>query len=96
LFREYFHHAWTIAALPFDNGPALLLAVDEDQWMVGADRIARDVLGLEDDRLASGVPLSAAFEFDRLLFRQTGDKDIAARVMRPAAEDRGMRCLRRP
>ena len=82
LFREYFHHTWTIAALPSDNGPALLLAVDEHQWMVGADRIARDVLGLDDDRLASGVPLSAAFEFDRLLFRQTGDRDIPARVMR--------------
>jgi transcriptional regulator of acetoin/glycerol metabolism len=29
LFREYFRHSWTIAALPCDNGPALLLAVDE-------------------------------------------------------------------
>jgi AraC-like DNA-binding protein len=82
LFREYFHHTWIIAAVPSDNGPALLLAVDEHQWMVGADRIARDVLGLDDDRLRSGVPLSAAFEFDRLHFRQTGDKDIPARVMR--------------
>ena len=35
LFREYFPHAWTIAALPSDNGPALLLAVDEHQWMRG-------------------------------------------------------------
>jgi AraC-like DNA-binding protein len=82
LFREHFHHAWTIAALPADNGPALLLAVDEHQWMVGADRIARDALGLDDGRLASGVSLSAAFEFDRLLFRQTGDRDVPARVMR--------------
>jgi transcriptional regulator of acetoin/glycerol metabolism len=55
LFREYFHHAWTIAALPSDNEPALLLAVDEHQWVLGADRIARDVLGLDDNRLASGV-----------------------------------------
>jgi transcriptional regulator of acetoin/glycerol metabolism len=81
LFREYFHHVWTIAALPSGNGPALLLAVDEHQWIAGADRIARDVLGLDDDRLASGVPLPAAFEFDRSLFRQTGDRDIPARVM---------------
>src|SRR5215469_1406075 len=65
IFREYFHQAWTIAALPFDNGPALLLAVDEHLWMVGADRIARDILGLDDHRLATGVSLSAAFEFDR-------------------------------
>lgn len=82
LFRENFHHVWTIAALPSDNGPALLLAVDEHQWMLGADRIARDVVGLDDDRLASGVPLSAAFEFDRLLFRQTGERDVPAQIMR--------------
>jgi AraC-like DNA-binding protein/PAS domain-containing protein len=82
LFREYFRHAWTIAALPRDNEPALLLAVDEHQWMLGADRIARDILGLDDDKLGSGVPLSAAFEFDRSIFRQGGDTDIPARVMR--------------
>jgi len=82
LFREHFRHAWTIAALPSDNEHALLVAVDEHQWMLGADRIARDILGLDDDRLGSGVPLSAAFEFDRSIFRQTGDRDIPARVMR--------------
>jgi len=86
LFRACFHHTWTVAALPSDNGSALLLAVDEHQWIVGADRIARDVLRLDDERLASGVPLSAAFEFDPLLFRQTGDKDIPARVMRAGSE----------
>ena len=82
LFREHFRHAWTIAALPSDNEPALLLAVDEHQWMLGADRIARDILGLDDDKLGSGVPLSAVFEFDRSIFRQSGERDIPARVMR--------------
>ena len=82
LFRNYFRHAWTIAALPGDNGPALLLAVDDHQSMLGADRIARETLGLDDDGLAGSVPLSAAFEFDRLIFRQTGEKDIHARIIR--------------
>ena len=82
LFRDYFRHAWTMAALPSDNGPALLLAVDEHQSLLGADRIARDVLGLNDERLASGVPLSAAFEFDVSIFRQTGERDIPARIIR--------------
>lgn len=82
LFRDYFRHAWTIAAQPCDNQPALLLATDEHQWMLGADRIARDVLGLDDDRLASGVPLSAAFQFDTSIFRQSGDRDIPAQVLR--------------
>ena len=82
LFREDFHHAWTIAALPSDNRPALLLAVDEHQWILGADRVARDILGLDDVRLAAGVPLSAAFEFDRSIFRLTGERDVPAQIRR--------------
>jgi AraC-like DNA-binding protein len=82
LFREHFRHAWTIAVLPSDNEPALLVAVDEHQWMLGADRSARNILGLNDDKLGGGVSLSAAFEFDRSIFRQTGERDIPARVMR--------------
>jgi AraC-like DNA-binding protein len=82
LFREHFRHAWTMAAQTSDNDSALLVAVDEHQWLLGADRIARDILGLDDDKLGSGVPLSAAFEFDRSIFRQTGERDIPARVMR--------------
>jgi len=42
----------------------------------GADHIARDLLDLDDERLANGVPLSAAFEFDRSIFRPEGDGDI--------------------
>jgi len=82
LFREDFHHAWTIAALPSDNRPALLLAVDEHQWILGADRVAREVLGLDDVRLAGGAPLSAAFEFDRSIFRLTGERDVPAQIRR--------------
>jgi AraC-like DNA-binding protein len=82
LFREHFRHAWTIAALPSDDASALLLAVDEHQWMLGADRVARDILSLDDDKLGKGVPLSAAFEFDRSIFRQSGERDIPARITR--------------
>src|SRR4029077_15794018 len=86
LFREHFRHAWTIAALPSDNEPALLVAVDEHQWMLGADRIARDILGLNEDKLGNGVPLSAAFEFDRSIFRQSGESDTRGGVMRAGEE----------
>jgi AraC-like DNA-binding protein len=82
LFREDFHHVWTLAALPSDNRPALLLAIDEHQWIRGADRIARDVLGLDDARLAGGVPLSTAFEFDCSIFRQAGERDVPAQIRR--------------
>jgi AraC-like DNA-binding protein len=82
LFREHFPHAWTIAALSSDNEPALLLAVDEHQWIIGADRVARDILCLDDNKLGSGVPLTAAFEFDRSIFRQSGERDVPARITR--------------
>ena len=82
LFRDSFRHAWTIAALPGDDGPALLLATDEQQWIVGADRLARDVFGFDDEALAGGVPLSEVFEFDRSMFRQGGEKDIPVRLRR--------------
>jgi transcriptional regulator of acetoin/glycerol metabolism/AraC-like DNA-binding protein len=82
LFREYFRHAWTIAALPSSNEPALLLAVDEHQWLLGADRIARDLLDLDDEKIASGVPLAAAFDFDPSIFRKNSDSDIPARLTR--------------
>jgi AraC-like DNA-binding protein len=82
LFREYFRHDWIVAALPSDNELAFLLAVDEHQSILGADRIARDVLGLNDDRLASGVPLSAAFEFDRSILCRNAESDTPTRIMR--------------
>jgi AraC-like DNA-binding protein len=79
LFREHFRRAWTIAALPPGNEPALLLAVDENQWIVGADRVARSGLGLSDQNLASGRRLSEFFEYDSSILRQLGDRDIPAR-----------------
>lgn len=82
LFREHFRHAWSIAALPPGNEPALLLAVDENQWIVGADRVARGALGLGDQGMAGGRHLSAIFEHDSSIFRQSGDRDIPARFAR--------------
>jgi AraC-like DNA-binding protein len=82
MFREHFRQAWTIAALPPQNQPALLLAVDEHQWMTGADRIARSVFGLNDTNLAEGIPLSTAFEYDASMFRRSGDRDIPVQLLR--------------
>lgn len=82
LFREHFRHTWTMAALPPGNESALLLALDENQWIVGADRVARTALGLSDQRMADGRHLSTVFAFDGSIFRQTGDRDIPARLAR--------------
>jgi len=83
MFREHFRYEWTIAAAPSDNyGSALLLAVDDHQRVLGADRVAREVFGLSDKSLVDGVLLSMAFEYDASLFRRNDGQDIPARLMR--------------
>ncbi len=83
LFREWFRNVWTIAAVPSDDsGPALLLAVDGDLRIVGADRVARTTFALDDERLSGGVPLSTAFDHDRSIFRCNRELDVAARFTR--------------
>lgn len=63
LFRERFRNAWIIAAVRSDeNGPAMLLAVDADRHIIGADRVARAMWDLDDRRLGKGVQLSTLFE----------------------------------
>src|SRR6266403_3127516 len=50
LFRDSFCNVWTIVASPFDDSsPALLLAVDTDLRIVGADRLARNAFALDDN-----------------------------------------------
>jgi AraC-like DNA-binding protein len=83
LFRESFRHMWNIAAVPCDDsGPAVLLAVDNDQRVVAADRVARLAFALNDKSL-NGVHLSMLFEHDPPLFRNDNRQDIPARLMRP-------------
>lgn len=88
LFREFFRYSWIVAALPFDETlPALLLAVDEDQSIVGADRVARAVFCLDAKNLAGGVSLSALFEYNPSLFRKRGGPDIPVRLNRAGRAD---------
>jgi AraC-like DNA-binding protein len=88
LFREWFRNVWTIAAVPFDDSaPALLLAVDSDLRIVGADRVARTAFALNDESLSGGVPLSTTFAHDRSLFRCNREQDVAARFTRVDSDE---------
>src|SRR5258707_4049137 len=88
LFREHFRHAWIVAALPSDDtAPSLLLAVDEDQRLVGADRVARSAFTLDDQTLAAGMPLSSLFDYSLSLFRRRGGQDIPVLLARPGRND---------
>jgi hypothetical protein len=93
LFREHFRHAWTIAALPSDNEPALLVAVDEHQWMLGADASRGTSLVWMMTSLGAVFPCrrlsnSTVRFFDRLVkgTSRPGSCELAT-------EHRGMRCL---
>ena len=88
LFREHFRYAWIIAATPTDETvPGLLLAADEDQRIVGADRTARVAFSLDDKTLASGMHLSALFESNPALFRKRSGLDIPVQLPRTGDRD---------
>lgn len=96
LFREFFRHAWIIAALPCDDsGPALLLAVDEDQRVVGADHVARLAFSLTDTNLANGIHLTAIFNYGPSLFRR-GSQDIPIALTQTGGLDRWQTLLTPP
>jgi AraC-like DNA-binding protein/PAS domain-containing protein len=87
LFRHSFRRAWTIAAAPPQtSGAGLLLAVDDDQRVVGADHLAREALGLDERDLLRGKSVAAFFHYDRSLFRRSNDQDSPAQWMRVDSE----------
>src|SRR5580692_3948257 len=72
VFRDCYSHAWNIAAVPADeSGPAILLAVDDDRRVVGADRVARLAFALDDKVLMRGLHLSRIFAYDSSIFPRT-------------------------
>ena len=81
-FREHFRHHWLIAiASPGEDAAGMLLAVDGDQRVVGANRLARRALLLDDRALQAGVSLWTIFERDLDLFRRKDKADIATRFV---------------
>jgi AraC-like DNA-binding protein len=81
-FRERFRREWIVAvALPEGGAPGVLLAVDNDQRIVGANRGARTSLLLDDQGLRSGISLWGLFERDPALFRRKDGADIATRLV---------------
>ena len=88
IFREYFRHAWNIAAAPCgDSGVAVLLAVDNDQRILGADQIARRVFSLNEEELNRGMVLTTIFECDSSIFRCKRMQDVATRLLRTGTDD---------
>jgi AraC-like DNA-binding protein len=87
-FREHFCHEWIVALAPPEEGePGMLLAVDGNQRVVGANRVARTSLLLDDRGLQAGVSLWTIFERDLELFRRKDGTDIATRLVIAGSND---------
>jgi AraC-like DNA-binding protein len=80
-FRERFRRDWIIALATEHRSTGMLLAVDHDQRIIGADRAARAAFLLDDERLQAGGSLWALFERDRALFRRHDAGDITTRLV---------------
>jgi AraC-like DNA-binding protein len=77
-FRERFCREWVVAvALPEGGTPAMLLAVDNSQCIIGADRLARATFSLDDSMLRAGISLWNIFERDLAPFRRMETTDAA-------------------
>src|SRR5258708_32530438 len=70
--------------------------MDDQQLIIGGDQAARKLFALSDKSLADGIPLSAAFAFDRSLFRRTADRDIPVRLMSARGDGRWWTALLTP
>ena len=81
-FREQFRREWIVAVAPPEGGVVgMLLAIDGNQRIVGANRAARAFLLLDDRGLGAGVSLWTVFERDLGLFRRKDRTDICTRLV---------------
>ena len=87
-FREQFRREWIVGVAPPEGGvTGMLLAVDGNQRIVGANRAARTSLLLDDRGLRAGVSLWTIFERDLDLFRRKDRTDISTRLLVAGSHD---------
>jgi transcriptional regulator of acetoin/glycerol metabolism len=81
-FREQFRREWIVAVAPAEGGASgMLLAIDGNQRIIGANRVARTSLMLDDRGLQAGTSLWSIFERNIDLFRHQHQGDISARLL---------------
>jgi len=87
-FREQFRREWIVAVAPPEgDGLGMLLAIDGNQRIVGANRLARTSLLLDDRGLRAGISLWTIFERDLDLFRRKDLTDICTRLLLAGSND---------
>ena len=87
-FREKFRREWIVAVAPPEGGGAgLLLAIDGNQCITGANRFARTSLMLDDRGLRAGISLWSIFERNVEIFRHRDRSDFSVRLLIAGSND---------
>src|SRR5258705_7120816 len=74
LFRHVHRRAWILSAIAPTRSQPILLAVENDERVIGADRHARAALHIDDQQLAAGLSLWRFFDRSPSLFAsKSGD-----------------------
>ena len=73
LFRHVYRRAWILSVIAPRRPQPLLLAVEDDERVVGADRHARAALDIDDRQLAAGLSLWRLFYRSPSLFASKSD-----------------------
>jgi transcriptional regulator of acetoin/glycerol metabolism/DNA-binding CsgD family transcriptional regulator len=77
LFRHVHRRAWILSAIAPMRSLPILLAVEDDQRVVGADRHARGALHIDDQQLAAGLSLWRFFYRSPSLFASKSSDGFA-------------------
>jgi AraC-like DNA-binding protein len=87
-FREHFRREWIVAVAPPEGGaPGMLLAIDGNQRIMGANRFARMSLMLDDRGLRAGTSLWSIFERNVDIFRRQDRTDFCVRLLIAGSND---------
>jgi AraC-like DNA-binding protein len=88
MFREQFRREWIIAVrVPDDLGSAMLIAVDRDRRIVGADRVGRNVLSQWEYHLDGALDLRTVFERTDAPLPRKNQGDVWIQLKSPKAEE---------
>jgi DNA-binding CsgD family transcriptional regulator len=77
LFRHVHRRAWILSTIAPTRSQPILLAVESDERVVGADRHARAALDIDDHQLAAGLSLWRFFYRSPSLFASKSGDGIA-------------------
>ena len=86
LFRHTYRRAWALSAIPPAGSQRVLLAVEDDERVVAADRHARAAFAISPEQLAAGLSLWRLFDRSPSIFASRNGDSFAklSRAGQPA------------